>query len=75
MKSQKTTEPFVPRLPRQIDLADLRSVHFWSRRLGITPQQLERAVKQVGPSVLEVARYLGCSLPAQTSNCDHSAPR
>ena len=62
MKTQKTTEPFVPRLPQQIDLADLRSVHFWSRRLGITPLALERAVKQVGTSATEVARYIGVEL-------------
>ena len=61
MNPQKKTEPFVPRLPPQIDLADLRSVHFWSRRLGITPDQLERAVKQVGTNAVEVARYLGRS--------------
>jgi hypothetical protein len=48
-----------PRLPRQIELNDLRSVIFWSRRFGVTPAQLLHAVKQVGSDAIELARYLG----------------
>lgn len=49
----------VPRLPKQIDIDNLRSLVFWSRRFGITPAQLRWAVSQVGDDVLAVARYVG----------------
>jgi hypothetical protein len=46
-------------MAQQIDVSDSRAVTFWSRRFGITPQQLRRAVKQVGPDSIEIALYLG----------------
>ena len=63
MNTPKKTEPFVPRIPRAIDVEDLRSLTFWSKRFRIRPEQLRRAVKQVGSQADVVAQYLGQSRP------------
>ena len=42
-----------------IDVTNRRALDFWSRRFGITPDQLRRAVKQVGTELSALAKYLG----------------
>jgi uncharacterized protein DUF3606 len=42
-----------------INVTDRRELAFWSRRFGITPEQLRRAVKQVGTEITALAKYLG----------------
>lgn len=42
-----------------IDIGDPNAVAYWSRELGLTPNQLRRAVKQVGTDAAALARYLG----------------
>jgi hypothetical protein len=42
-----------------IDLGDPQAVVYWSGKLSITPNQLRRAIKQVGTDVAELAKYLG----------------
>lgn len=42
-------------------MQDAVDVARWARRLGITPEQLQRAVRQVGPMVENLRRYLGKS--------------
>lgn len=34
-------------------------VEGWARRLGVTPQELKRAMKKVGPMVDDVKKELG----------------
>ena len=37
-------------------------VKYWSKKFGVTPEELRAAVKAVGPVAEDVARYLGKSL-------------
>jgi uncharacterized protein DUF3606 len=48
----------IPKAPG-IDVTNRRALEFWSRRFGITPEQLRRAVKQVGTELSALAKYLG----------------
>lgn len=43
----------------RVNVQDASDLTRWARRLGITPEQLRRAVRQVGPLVDNLRRYLG----------------
>jgi hypothetical protein len=42
-----------------IDLQDKPQVHYWSRRLEVTPAEITDAVRAVGPNRTAVAIWLG----------------
>ncbi|HUE70469.1 MAG TPA: DUF3606 domain-containing protein [Pirellulaceae bacterium] len=42
-----------------IDVGDHQALVYWSRHWGITPNQLRRAIRQVGTGVAELGTYLG----------------
>jgi hypothetical protein len=41
-----------------IDVNDGRALHFWSQRLGVSPQEIAEVVKEVGPNTTAVALKL-----------------
>ena len=43
----------------RIDRKDDFEVAGWAKRLGVTPQELKRAMKKVGPLVADVKKDLG----------------
>ena len=43
----------------RIDRKDDFEVAGWAKRLGVTPQELKRAMKKVGPMVDDVKKELG----------------
>jgi hypothetical protein len=43
---------------RIIDVNDERAMRFWSRRLGVSRQEIAEAVRQVGPNITAVALKL-----------------
>ena len=42
-----------------ISLAEPREVRYWTEALGVTKEELERAVKKVGHSAAKVCEELG----------------
>jgi hypothetical protein len=46
----------------------------WSRRFGVTPEELEAAVQKVGVSVDAVAEELGKRAPAGSERIRSSSP-
>ena len=52
-----------------INVTDRRELAFWSRRFGITQEQLRWAVKQVGTEITALAKYLG--KPGELSRRNH----
>lgn len=43
----------------RVNVNEQYELDYWSKHLGVTPQQLRDAVKAVGPMVDDVRRYLG----------------
>ena len=43
---------------RTIDVTDERCLRFWSRRLGVSPQEIADVVREVGPNLTAVALKL-----------------
>jgi hypothetical protein len=43
----------------RINIHEPLEVDYWCRELGVTPEQLRQAVRQVGVMVADVRRYLG----------------
>ncbi len=48
-----------PQDPTKINLQEDWEVKYWTRALGVTADQLKRAVDEVGPLVVKVKSYLG----------------
>ena len=48
-----------PEDPTKINVNQSWEIEYWTKRLGVTEQQLRTAVKNVGPLVKDVKRYLG----------------
>ena len=44
---------------QRIDVSREQECRYWSEKLGVSPERLRRAVKEVGPWVEEVRRHLG----------------
>jgi hypothetical protein len=44
---------------KRINVNEEHEVRYWTQKLGCTKEQLEDAVKQVGPMVDDVERHLG----------------
>ena len=44
---------------QRIDVAREQECRYWSEKLGVSPERLRRAVKEVGPLVEDVKRHLG----------------
>lgn len=44
---------------KPINVNDHRELAFWSRRFGVTVEQLRRAVRQVGSEIDALAKYFG----------------
>ena len=57
MTSKNTTA--APAGGDRIDRKDDFEVAGWAKRLGVTPQELKRAMKKVGPLVADVKKDLG----------------
>jgi hypothetical protein len=43
----------------RINLLEVSEVEFWAKKLGVSREQLARAVQKVGPIVADVQRELG----------------
>jgi hypothetical protein len=43
---------------RTIDVDDERALKFWSKRLGVSPEDIAQAVREVGPNTTAVALKL-----------------
>jgi len=61
------TQNFVPRDTSTINIEDERECRYWSERCGVTPEQLQEAVHQVGPSAEAVLSYLATPATGRTS--------
>ncbi len=48
-----------PEDPTKINVNQSWEIEYWTKKLGVTEQQLRTAVKAVGPLVKDVKRYLG----------------
>jgi hypothetical protein len=48
---------------RTIDVSDERALRFWSKRLGVSPQEIAEVVKEVGPNTTAVALKLEAPAP------------
>ena len=48
-----------PQDPNFINVNEAWELDYWSRKFGVTAQQLKDAVKAVGTSVEKVKKYLG----------------
>lgn len=44
---------------RLIDLQDERHIRYWTQRFKATPEELERAVKEVGENAVAVSIWMG----------------
>ena len=53
-----TFNTFADSWDAHIDLGLLSEIHYWSRRLGCSEQQLREAVHRVGRNAASVRRYL-----------------
>ena len=42
----------------RISLTEVHEVQYWSRKFGISAQDLQRAVKAAGPQAVDVERHL-----------------
>ena len=52
---------------REIDIGDRRQVSYWSRRFGVSPDELINAVDEVGPSAAAVATEVRLRRPCGTA--------
>jgi hypothetical protein len=43
----------------RINPAEDYEIRYWSDRLGVTPEELKKAVERVGPMVTDVEKALG----------------
>ncbi len=48
-----------PQDPRQINVHEPWELSYWSKKFGVTPDQLKQAVKAVGTQTEAVKRHLG----------------
>jgi hypothetical protein len=55
---QRGPEPRSFEASRTIDVGDAQAMHFWSKRLGVTEEEIAQAVKEVGPNTTAVALKL-----------------
>jgi hypothetical protein len=44
---------------QRIDVHREQDCRYWSDKLGVSPERLRRAVREVGPLVEDVRRHLG----------------
>ena len=51
----------------RINLSEDWECRYWSEQFGVTVEQLEEAVKQVGPSVESVKSYLATPATGRTT--------
>lgn len=43
----------------RINIHEPYELNYWCKHLGVTPDELRRAVQNVGPMVVNVRRFLG----------------
>ena len=48
-----------PEDPTKINVNQSWEIEYWTKKFGVTEQQLRTAVNAVGPLVKDVKRYLG----------------
>ncbi|MGD8562232.1 MAG: DUF3606 domain-containing protein [Desulfarculaceae bacterium] len=48
-----------PQDSNKINVNQPWEIEYWTKKLGVTKEELGEAVKAVGPSVTDVKRYLG----------------
>lgn len=48
-----------PQDPKQINVHEAWELNYWTRKFGVTAEQLKAAVKAVGTQAVDVAKYLG----------------
>ncbi|MBV7485812.1 DUF3606 domain-containing protein [Bordetella sp. BOR01] len=56
-----------PRDRSRVNIDEEWERHYWSQELGITVEQLQEAVHQVGPSVENVQAYLATPATGRTT--------
>ncbi|MEO8207346.1 MAG: DUF3606 domain-containing protein [Chthoniobacterales bacterium] len=56
-----STEQFETEKPEseQLNINDCSQVQFWTKKLGISPEQLKEVVKTIGTSIPDIRRQLG----------------
>ena len=42
----------------RVNLKEVHEVQYWTRKLGVSAEQLQQAVKAVGPQASDVERHL-----------------
>ena len=47
----------------RVSLDDERDVQYWTKRLGVTKEKLQRAIERAGPALASVEEYLDRSNP------------
>jgi len=52
---------------RTIDVEDAQALDFWSDRLGVPPEHIAEAVREVGPNTTAVALKLEAPHPERTA--------
>jgi hypothetical protein len=57
MSDDKTNKGAADR--SRIDVNEDYELHDWSKRLGVSPEELKKAVQQVGTSAEAVRKHLG----------------
>lgn len=62
-----STQQTGPKDPARIDIDDDGDRRYWSEQLGVTTDQLDEAVHQVGPTVETVREYLATPATGRTS--------
>jgi hypothetical protein len=55
---------------KRINIHEDHELHYWSHRLGVSPDELKRAVSKVGAMADDVARELGKSWLLSTAPDD-----
>ena len=50
-----------PQDAQRINVSQDHELHYWSQKLGVSPEQLKRVVDRVGPMADDVERAISCS--------------
>ena len=66
--------PRTPRDPDHVNLDDDHEVRYWSQTFGCTKEQLEEAVKKVGPRFQAVRAQLGRKVPLSLTASTRQLP-
>lgn len=57
---------------QRIDIRQDTELHYWTREFGISTEQLEEAVRHVGPMVSDIRRFLRRRMEESKEGVDHA---